>query len=283
MKRSFFVSLLVVTSGLVGFSNQTHAAVQSYWTSGHGDLTVNFINSQWHWSLRSGEDPDQLTVDLGPAAHRQIPDDPTFFFLGEPGTSIWILPQSQTPEIPFVGIAAEETPLGVFAEDRFHLSLTRLEGPGDFFLWSTSPGSVDVIFNSSDGLDENDQMSVPVQGHFYRNWGFTEPGIYTIGLQAAGVISAGKETTTSPVVEFTFQILEENRFRLEITRSATNSLVLSWNSQSGESYQVQYAEEFPSGLWKDLGTPVPGTGDPIDVEIEITEAFRIFRVVQEDQ
>ena len=40
--------------------------------------------------------------------------------------------------------------------------------------------------NITDGIDENDYTELPTGGHAHHNWGFTEPGMYCVTLQAQG-------------------------------------------------------------------------------------------------
>ncbi|GAA3661405.1 anchored repeat ABC transporter, substrate-binding protein [Microbacterium marinilacus] len=70
------------------------------------------------------------------------------------------------------------------------LSATDVTGPGDVFAYLTGTfGDTDVYFDSSDGFDasngyRDDTMSLPADAHTHLSWAFTEPGVYTITLQA---------------------------------------------------------------------------------------------------
>jgi len=61
-----------------------------------------------------------------------IPDNANYAFLGAPGASIWILPQSQNVALPYLGASAEDIPLDVFVGP-LNLELRAVEGPGNFF------------------------------------------------------------------------------------------------------------------------------------------------------
>lgn len=70
------------------------------------------------------------------------------------------------------------------------LSATDVTGPGDVFAYLTGTfGDTDVYFDSSDGFDasngyRDDTMSLPADAHTHLSWAFTEPGIYTVTLDA---------------------------------------------------------------------------------------------------
>jgi surface-anchored protein len=39
------------------------------------------------------------------------------------------------------------------------------------------------------------------------NWAFTAPGIYRVGLQAAGTLAAGNQAITSAIVVYHFEVV----------------------------------------------------------------------------
>ena len=71
------------------------------------------------------------------------------------------------------------------------LSATGMTGPGEAFAYLTgSFGDTDVYFDSSDGFDaasgyRADTMTLPADAHTHLSWAFTEPGAYTLDLEAA--------------------------------------------------------------------------------------------------
>lgn len=81
------------------------------------------------------------------------------------------------------------------------LSATRVDGPGEVYAYLTgSFGDTDVYFDSSDGFDaatgyRDDTVSLPADAHTHLSWVFTEPGIYTLDLQA----SLQVEDTSKPL------------------------------------------------------------------------------------
>jgi surface-anchored protein len=126
--------------------------------------------------------------------------------LGNAGDPLWILPQNPYNGVPYVGISAETVPDGVF-NDPFTLTLTRLEGPGQFIVWQTgSFGSYDVKMDTRDGIGPNDKLTLLVGGHAHYNWGFTTNGLYRAYFQASGVRVGQTTNTVSLETPFTFHI-----------------------------------------------------------------------------
>lgn len=80
--------------------------------------------------------------------------------------------------------------LGATRQSDVLLSATAVEGPGDLIAYLTgSFGDVDVYFDSSDGFDPaggylDDSVTVPPDAHTHLSWAFTQPGVYTLHLQA---------------------------------------------------------------------------------------------------
>lgn len=70
------------------------------------------------------------------------------------------------------------------------LSATSIDGPGDLFAYLTgSFGDIEMYFDSSDGFDaasgyQDDTVTLPPDAHTHLSWAFTEPGVYTLDLQA---------------------------------------------------------------------------------------------------
>lgn len=75
-------------------------------------------------------------------------------------------------------------------------SATGVEGPGELVAYLTgSFGDVDRYFDSTDGFDRasgfrNDTVTLPPDAHTHLSWAFTEPGYYTLDVQAKLQVAA---------------------------------------------------------------------------------------------
>ncbi len=71
------------------------------------------------------------------------------------------------------------------------LSVTGVRGPGDVAGYLTgSFGEIEVYFDSRDGFDattgyRDDTATLPTDAHTHMSWAFSEPGVYTVDVEAA--------------------------------------------------------------------------------------------------
>jgi hypothetical protein len=57
------------------------------------------------------------------------------------------------------------------------------------------------------------------------------------------------------------------------------SLILSWTSYTGQSYQLQFKNNLNDPVWQPLGAPILGTGSPISATNDLTSPTqRFFRL-----
>ncbi|MBK0419119.1 anchored repeat ABC transporter, substrate-binding protein [Leucobacter sp. CSA1] len=89
--------------------------------------------------------------------------------------------------------------LGATRASDVYLSATNVRGQGELTAYLTgSFGDIDVYFDSSDGFDasggyRDDSVILPPAAHTHLSWAFTEPGIYTLDLQAKLQVSADQK------------------------------------------------------------------------------------------
>jgi surface-anchored protein len=187
-------------------------------SDGHGDVGAHYENGIWRWSMFHDGDPADYIVGIDNDGKLQIPDLPAFSFLGSPGENLWVISQSDSQGVPFLGMSSD-TPGGVFENNRLNVHLAEMQGPGEFFMWTTSgAGQVNILMNSANGLNESDFINIPAPGHLHQNWGFTSPGTYTLGFQASGTLQSNSETTLSEVqpFEFAVNVLRDGEVDLEV-------------------------------------------------------------------
>lgn len=110
---------------------------------------------------------------------------PGFDAFGTEGDPLWILPQSQNPELLYLGLSAEGLGGGNFT-DPITLRLLSVDGPGSFFLWQFDAFSgLNMAMNSRDGISDADAAQVFTGSHAHFNWGFGAKGLHSIVLQAS--------------------------------------------------------------------------------------------------
>lgn len=142
-----------------------------------------------------------------PPARAIVPVDEAFAFLGNPGATVYILPQAETENLLFLGLAADEIAPGLLTGESVNLQLASLSGPGQLALYATDEFGVPTVFwNSADGLSVADVFPAAVGSHSHVNWAFTAPGVYRVGLKATGTLIAGSQSVESEVITFSFEI-----------------------------------------------------------------------------
>jgi surface-anchored protein len=152
-------------------------------------------------------DPAHLALQAGPATWQTVPESAAFAFLGQPGASLYVLPQKEQEGVLFLGLAAAEVEQGIFANNRIAINLASVSGPGHVFYYEVDGfGAPAVFFNSANGVDAADAVTVNAGAHAHRNWGFTAPGVYRVTLQAKGALAAGGEVKSDPAT-FLFEVL----------------------------------------------------------------------------
>lgn len=128
---------------------------------------------------------------------------PGFDAFGTEGDPLWILPQSQNPELLYLGISAEGIGGGTFTGP-ITLRLVSVEGPGSFFLWQfDSFSGLNMAMNSRDGISEADTVQLFTGSHAHFNWGFGAKGLHSITFQA----SARRPGETNDVVSLPTAVL----------------------------------------------------------------------------
>jgi surface-anchored protein len=126
---------------------------------------------------------------------------------GNAGQPFWILPQSQNPNLLYLGVNSERIPSGVFTGP-LTIQLKRLVGPGYFMVWqATGPGQYNIRINTRDGIGTNDNFMPLLGSHEHFNWGFSTTGVYCATFQAFGQRIGETTNIFSPESAYLFQIL----------------------------------------------------------------------------
>jgi len=131
--------------------------------------------------------------------------------LGVPvGSPLWVLSPTGADadhyDTPFLGWATEEG----FAGENFGnvtFTPTSFTAPAGGTMAIYDGGSTQLwVLQDGDTTFTGDSFSVPADGHIHRTLFFTEPGLYQVGIQAAGLNGA---TQVSGSAVYTFQVVPE--------------------------------------------------------------------------
>jgi surface-anchored protein len=180
--------------------------------NGEADIEVAYEGNELEFHVHDEAadvefDPAHVALQAGPVTWRTVPESAAFAFLGRAGDSLYVLPQEETEGVLFLGLAAAEVEPGVFANDRISINLVDVAGPGHVFYHEVDGFGMPVVFfNSANGLDADDVVTVNAGAHAHRNWSFTAPGVYRVTLQAKGTLAGGGDITSEPAT-FLFEVL----------------------------------------------------------------------------
>src|SRR5207249_3113153 len=98
--------------------------------------------------------------------------------------------------------------------------------------------------------------------------------VITVTVQDDGGVANGGQDTISQVLNVT--VVPTGVPLLQISRDAAN-IRLSFPSQTGRSYAVEYKASLADGTWLTL-TTVPGNGGMLTVTDALTASSRFYRV-----
>lgn len=211
-------------------------AFAAVYSSGHGDIGIAYEEEQGqppefylHYHLGStavvdgmqvggvdGDefDADDITTEVAMSTMTSAPNN-TAFNTGTgvaPGGNIWILPQAEMSGVPFLGLAAEELDSS-FSNVNFTLGgVISPSGAGNFSLWQSSAlGGLDFAWSTNDPNAGNNSLEIPVGSHSHYNWGFSEPGVWTVPITVSASRDAGGNITEflSTTENFTFNVIPE--------------------------------------------------------------------------
>ncbi len=138
-----------------------------------------------------------VVVRVNDQAVMTMPDDDTYSFIGlKPGDPVWMIPQTQQPEVAWLGWNTQEPQLMQTISGGATFSLVGVEGPGDMvvFLQSGNFGAPQVVWTSREPVPQDSWIEVNT--HTHANWAFTQPGDYLVRLQVSATTLAGEEIST---------------------------------------------------------------------------------------
>lgn len=197
-------------------TNEDHAPAgqAATLTAGHADIgpTLTGDGASRTMSLKVRDDHAQppvwrelsdVTVAVPDHAAITLPDDRAYDFTGgEAGTPVWVLPQTEATDIPWLGWNTQHPGLIESGAQGVTLSLTNVEGPGRFSLFLQNGGfeAPQVLWNSAEHLPQD--LWVDMNTHTHANWVFSAPGTYELTVTATATGADGSTYTASAPLRF---------------------------------------------------------------------------------
>jgi putative ABC transporter-associated repeat protein len=190
-------------------SGQQTATGQAVLSKGHVDIGPRFVDGEWTLMVHDDSvDPsvwrhlDETVFQISDKAVLPVPDDPAYSFIGEPGTSVYVVPQVQNPDVAWVGWNTQDPEVMATIDAGVTLTLTGVDGPGELFVYLQAGnfGAADVLWDST--KDGRQDLWVDVNTHTHANWVFTEPGVYLVQAEVTADLVDGRTVTDTAVIRF---------------------------------------------------------------------------------
>lgn len=210
------------------------ATLSTFLTDSHTDLTLGYTGgTNGTWSLSptvdgtpSGTFNDSLLY-VPEISEQARPTGSQYDFLGvAAGQPVYILPQSQDPNMLFMGIAGYNVDPNTFdsynvaTESKgraggnarwMKMTLQSVTGPGVVSAWQNDAFGTPVVFMSTfndnvanpdgngldatDGISADDAFWIPEGSHTHTNFGFSATGRYEVKVRLSGYLENGNSGT----------------------------------------------------------------------------------------
>ena len=203
------IAAIFMPSPFVGEASAATSSQPVMIQAGHADFGPTLAGGHWKIQIRDDtgddpvwRDPENVVFKLGSSSIIPMPNDATYSFIGEkPGTKLYVIPQTQNPNVPWLGWNTQEG--GVLNElDRgANLSLEGVSGPGKLHVYlENGNNNPQQLWDSTKGYPQNSWIEA--NAHTHVNWVFSKPGIYHVKLTFSGKLKNGRAVSDTRVLNF---------------------------------------------------------------------------------
>lgn len=181
---------------------------------GHVDIGPRFVDGRWTLLVHDDAakaDPsepsvwrpaEQTVLHVRDESILPVPDDPAYAFLrAEPGADVYVVPQTQNPDVVWVGWNTQDPEVMETIDRGVTMTLTGVQGPGELivYLQSGDFAEPDVLWDSA---AKPEPVWVDVNTHTHANWVFSKPGVYLVRLKIEADLVDGKTVSDTRVLRF---------------------------------------------------------------------------------
>ncbi|MDG4795619.1 TIGR03773 family transporter-associated surface protein [Micromonospora sp. WMMD1082] len=178
---------------------KTAAGARQVIADGHVDMGPNLSGDSWTIRIKDDRtsppvwrETADVVLHAKDKAKITVPDGADF--LGKPGDTVWLLPQTQQAGLVWPGWNTQHASVVSGVKGSVTWTLKGVNGPGQFALFLTgSFGNADVLFDSAKPFPQ--KLDIPLNTHTHGNWAFSKPGLYRLAVQMSGTTTAGKAVT----------------------------------------------------------------------------------------
>lgn len=167
---------------------------------GHVDLGPAYVDGEWRFMVHDDStdpsvwrDPRDAVLRIGDGALVEVPDDPTYDFLGAPaGQPVHVVSQTQQPGVVWVGWNTQHPQVMERIDRGVTMTMLGVDGPGrlSVYLQSGDFGPPEVLWSSAEPGPQ--PIWVDVNTHTHANWVFTEPGVYLVRVEVSAELPGGR-------------------------------------------------------------------------------------------
>ncbi|GAA3587407.1 hypothetical protein GCM10022222_85090 [Amycolatopsis ultiminotia] len=175
---------------------------------GHLDIGPALDNGHWNIRIKDDSsgtatwrDPGDVVLRVSDAAKSAVPAGAGYDFLGAAGSTVYLVPQTQTPGVVWVGWNTRHPGLLAQPPASISLSLKEIEGPGALHVFLDYGGfrPPEAVWDSTGPPAE---LPVAPNVHTHANWAFSAPGEYRTSFTAKITPKGAAPITVSSEVRF---------------------------------------------------------------------------------
>lgn len=177
---------------------------------GHVDIGPRLREDGWQLYVRDDAQAppvwrtlEDVVLRLGGASILPAPEDEQFSFIdAEPGTDLYVVPQTQDYDVVWVGWNSQDPPVVDQLAFGMTLRLHHVQGPGQLTVFLQSGNFDDAQLLWTSDVTEPQDIWADANVHVHANWVFTEPGIYLLDVEALGELADGAQVSDRRVLRF---------------------------------------------------------------------------------
>lgn len=185
--------------------------------NGHVDaVAVRVVDEQLRVRYKDGSqgepvwrEPGTVVTHIKPEAWMQVPDDPAYAFLGEPGDDLWLIPEVQIDGIVWAGWNTESLTPSEVDPNSVRWTLDAITGDER---GSPPPGAMTIFQTGSFGeplprvFDTNQPLpqtyGLVLGTHAHANWTFNAEGVYRLRFTVTATSVAGQSLSDTETYTF---------------------------------------------------------------------------------
>ena len=190
--------------------NQQQATDRVVLDAGHIDIGPTLSTGEWSVQIHDDTSiprfwrmPKDVAIKVNDQAKLAVPDDSNYSFLGaEPGTEMYVVPQTQKQDVIWTGWNTQEPMVLDQVDLGVTMSITAFDGPGDLsvYLQSGNFGAPEVLYTTREALPQS--TWIELNTHTHANWVFSKPGTYRVQLQFEADLRDGTHVSASDTLRF---------------------------------------------------------------------------------